>query len=59
MEGLTKRGELDKRRDFAVDEGASDGALKILDSLSHDYEKTYGLWFLTKLFANWIRILWM
>ena len=42
---LLIRNNIDKRRDFAVDEGASDGALKILDRLSHDYEKTYGLWF--------------
>jgi len=42
---LTERGELDKRRQFAVEQGASKHALDVLDQISDDYEKNYGLWF--------------
>ena len=45
VEGLTERGELDKRRQFAVEQGASKHALDVLDQISDDYEKNYGLWF--------------
>ena len=43
--GLTEREELDKRRQFAVEQGASKHALDVLDQISDDYEKNYGLWF--------------
>jgi len=45
VKGLTEREELDKRRQFAVEQGCNKHALGILDQLSDDYEKTYGLWF--------------
>jgi len=40
-QSLTEKGELEKRRQFAVDQGASDNALKVLDELSSNYESTY------------------
>ena len=45
VEGLTERGELDKRRQFAIDQGANKDAIKVLDQMSAKYEETYGLWF--------------
>ena len=45
VEGLTERDELDKRRQFAVNQGASGQALELLDKISADYEETFGLWF--------------
>jgi len=38
---LSENGELDKRRQFAIDSGASSKAIEVLDSLSKDYEKNY------------------
>ena len=37
--------ELNKRREFAIDQGASDQALQLLDKMSSDYEQSYGIWF--------------
>lgn len=45
VKGLTEREELDKRRQFAVEQGASKHALDVLDQISDDYEKNYGIWF--------------
>jgi len=45
VEGLNEKDELAKRRQFAIDEGASNRALEILDKMSSDYENKYGLWF--------------
>ena len=45
VEGLTERSELDKRRQFAIDQGANKDAIKVLDQMSTKYEETYGLWF--------------
>ena len=45
IKGMTEKEELDKRRQFAVEQGASDQALESLDKMSTDYEETYGLWF--------------
>lgn len=39
--GASERQELDKRREFAVKEGASPEALDLLDTMSLDYEKAY------------------
>ena len=38
---LSEREELEKRRQFAVDQGASDQALKVLDKLCVGYESNY------------------
>jgi hypothetical protein len=38
---LTEQQELDKRRQFAIDNGASRDALETLDKLRNDYEKNY------------------
>ena len=43
--GLSERDELNMRRQFAVEEGASNHEMEILDKISDDYENTYGLWF--------------
>ena len=38
---LSEREELEKLRQFAVDQGASDQALKVLDKLCVGYESNY------------------
>jgi len=38
---LSEKGELDKRRQFAVDQGANDHSLKVLDELCANYESNY------------------
>ena len=38
---LSEREELEKPRQFAVDQGASDQALKVLDKLCVGYESNY------------------
>ena len=38
---LSEKEELDKRRQFAVDQGASDHALKVLDNICKEYETHY------------------
>ena len=45
VKGLTEGEELNKRREFAIDQGASDQALQLLDKMSSDYEQSYGIWF--------------
>jgi len=39
--GFSEKDELQKRRDFAVSEGASNKALEVLDKMSEEYEKQY------------------
>ena len=38
---LSEKDELEKRRYFAVEQGASDPAMKVLDKLCVDYESNY------------------
>ena len=38
---LSEKEELEKRRHFAVEQGASDPALKVLDKLCVGYESNY------------------
>ena len=38
---LSERQELDRRRDYAIQNGASDDAISILDNLSNEYEANY------------------
>ena len=40
-EGLSEEGELNKRRDFVINQGASDKSLSKLDELSLNYNKQY------------------
>tara|TARA_X000000368_G_C23039378_1_gene716163 strand:- start:984 stop:2042 length:1059 start_codon:yes stop_codon:yes gene_type:complete len=39
--GLSEQGELIKRRDWAIESGASDECLELLDNLSREYEVKY------------------
>ena len=41
--GMTEREELDKRREYAVDQINDKNALNILDQISTQYEETHGL----------------
>ncbi len=41
IEGFSERQELDRRRDYAIQNGASDDAISILDNLSNEYETNY------------------
>ena len=41
QKNLTENQELDKRRQFAFDNGASKHALDVLDQLCENYEKNY------------------
>ena len=38
---MTEEEELDKRRQFAIDNGASEQAISVLDQLCKNYEKDY------------------
>lgn len=40
-EGLTEADELNKRRDFVINQGASEKSISMLDELSSDYKKKY------------------
>ena len=39
--GFTEKCELEKRREFAVNQGASNNSLELLDEMSEQYEKKY------------------
>jgi len=41
--GKNEMDELRKRRNFAVENGAGEQALKVLDAMSNDYEREFGL----------------
>ena len=40
-QSLSEKEELEKRRQFAVEQGASDPAMKVLDKLCVGYESNY------------------
>ena len=40
-EGLTEEGELNKRRNFVINQGASEKSISMLDELSYSYQKKY------------------
>ena len=49
---ITELEELNKRRQFAIDKGASRDALETLDKLSEDYENNYFSYYLIYFYSK-------